>query len=87
MLACERPGVAVPIARDQEYRIRRCTDAGLALRAALSSRSIETAALGLLADDAARVALEARLAAHPVRNCMDEVLGALDALSHPNGPA
>ncbi|HET7756446.1 MAG TPA: hypothetical protein VFK87_04235, partial [Steroidobacteraceae bacterium] len=42
VLACERPGVAVPIARDQEYRIRRCTDAGLALRAALSSRIIET---------------------------------------------
>lgn len=85
VLACERPCVAVPIAHDQERRIRCCVQAGLALCAELAPRSIESAVLALLAEGAERAALEARLAAHPVRNCLDEVLGALDDLARPDG--
>lgn len=78
-LACGRPCVAVPIAGDQGHRIASCARAGLAVAARLDAESIEQAATALLEDGARRGAIEQRLARHPVRDCMAEVLEALDA--------
>ncbi|MGH8267350.1 MAG: hypothetical protein ACRETS_08510, partial [Steroidobacteraceae bacterium] len=80
VLACARACVAVPIARDQAHRIACCVQAGLAVRAELHPRSIETVALALLQSPARRADLEARAGRHRVRNCLEEVLGALTAL-------
>ena len=79
-LACGRACVAVPIAGDQAHRIARCVRAGLALPAALDARSIEQTAVSLLEAEPLRARIEQRLRRCPVRNCMDEVLAALEAL-------
>jgi hypothetical protein len=79
VLACQRPCVAVPIAHDQAHRIAACARAGLAVPAALTPPAIESAALGLLASGPAVVAV--RAGEPQVRNCMEEVLGALLALA------
>src|SRR5437016_2257437 len=79
-LACGRACVAVPIAGDQAHRIARCVRAGLALPAALDARSIEQTAVSLLEAEPLRAGIEQRLRRRPVRNCMDEVLAALEAL-------
>ncbi|TLZ12552.1 MAG: hypothetical protein E6K28_02090 [Gammaproteobacteria bacterium] len=79
-LACGRACVAVPIAGDQAHRIARCVRAGLALPAALDARSIEQTAVSLLEAEPLRGEIEQRLRRCPVRNCMDEVLAALEAL-------
>jgi hypothetical protein len=52
--------IAVPIAKDQPKRIRRCVEAQVARAAALDAASIVTAADELLRDDAARAALAQR---------------------------
>ncbi len=79
VLACALPCVAVPIARDQAHRIDCCVRAGLAVRAELSSRAIESAALGLLAQPQAADG-DSLFARPRVRNRMEEVLDALVAL-------
>jgi hypothetical protein len=73
-LACARPCVAVPIARDQAHRIDCCVRAGLAVRASLEAHAIESATLQLLAGGAAGAARPGQLS---VRNCMEEALNAL----------
>lgn len=79
-LACRRPCVAVPIAHDQAHRIAACVHAGMAERAALHPRAIESVAFGLLESAARRAALEARLRQRPLRNDLTQVLDALTAL-------
>jgi len=76
-LACERPCVAAPIAHDQAARIERCVRAGLAVGAPLEAAAIESAVLRLLENEAAHGARPRRQA---VRNCLEEALGALEAL-------
>jgi len=79
VLACAVPCVAVPIARDQAHRINCCVRAGLAVRAELEARAIESAAQALLGQRqaAAGTPLSARAT---VRNRMEEVLEALERL-------
>ena len=59
-IACGNACVAVPIARDQAERIRRCVAAGVAVAAALDAAGIVQAAERLLQDEPARAALAAR---------------------------
>jgi hypothetical protein len=80
VLACERACVAVPIAHDQAHRIACCARAGLARQAQLTPRAIEIAALGLLEGEP-QVVMAARPGQPRVRNCMEEVLGALSVLA------
>jgi hypothetical protein len=78
-LACALPCVAVPIAHDQAHRIDCCVRAGLAVRAELSSRAIESAALGLLRQP--QTAGDDSLFDRPrVRNRMEDVLETLSTL-------
>jgi hypothetical protein len=80
VLACGLPCVAVPIAHDQAFRIDRCVRAGLAVRAELNARAIESAALAAL-EQGRRLPGAERAAGQPrVRNCMEEVLKALTDL-------
>lgn len=77
VLACGKPCVAVPIAHDQQARIDSCVTAGLAVAAPLEAAAIEAAALRVLQGEAAGAALPAR---ETVRNGLEEVLGALEAM-------
>jgi hypothetical protein len=81
VLACERACLAVPIAQDQAHRIAACARAGLALQAQLDSHAIERAAVGLLEGEPRQLAPAAAPGQPQVRNCMEEVLGALAALA------
>ncbi len=74
-LACALPCVAVPIAHDQAHRIECCVRAGLAVRAELAARSIESAALELL--ERPQGAAESLFDRPQVRNRMEEVLNVL----------
>jgi ADP-heptose:LPS heptosyltransferase len=47
-LACQRPCVAVPIAADQAYRIKRCVLSGLVTRARLDAADLERVSLRML---------------------------------------
>ena len=77
VLACGLPCVAVPIARDQAHRIDCCVRAGLAVRAELSARAIESAALALLERRPPAAGGEPSVAEPRVRNRMEDVLSAL----------
>jgi hypothetical protein len=59
-IACGSACIAVPIAKDQAGRIRRCVAAGVALAAALDSACIMQAAAQLLRDEPRRAALAGR---------------------------
>jgi hypothetical protein len=74
-LACALPCVAVPIAHDQAHRIECCVRAGLAVRAELAARSIESAALELL--ERPQGAAESLFDRPRVRNRMEDVLNVL----------
>jgi glycosyltransferase involved in cell wall biosynthesis len=78
-IACGNACVAVPIARDQAERIRRCVVAGVAVAAALDAAGIVQAAERLLQDESARAALAARAARLELA---DGVEVAMQALSH-----
>jgi predicted glycosyltransferase len=80
VLACTRPCVAVPIARDQAARIDRCVRAGLAVRAELQAQAIESAAVRLLEEPSAAAHLSPLAGAQQVRNGMEDVLGALQGM-------
>jgi len=77
-IACGAACVAVPIAKDQAERTRRCAAAGVALAANLDSASIVQAAARLLRDDSQRTALAGRAAG---LNLADGVELALQALA------
>jgi len=70
--------VAVPIAKDQHERIRRCTAARVAVAAPLDDAAIGTAALALWRDDPARAALAGRAVA---LGLTDGVRVALDGIA------
>jgi glycosyltransferase involved in cell wall biosynthesis len=61
-IACGNACIAVPIAKDQAERIRRCVAAGAAVPAALDAASIVHAAQRLLQDEPQRAALAERAA-------------------------
>jgi len=85
VLACDLPCVAVPIAHDQAHRIDCCVRAGLALRAELNARGIESAAFAAL--EQGRRPAGGAPDQPRVRNRMEEVLEALtDLLEHAPAP-
>ncbi len=61
-LACGAACIAVPIARDQAMRIRRCVDLGVAVEAPLDAHQIAARATALLGDERARAQLARRAA-------------------------
>jgi glycosyltransferase involved in cell wall biosynthesis len=79
-IACGAACVAVPIAKDQAERTRRCAAAGVALAATLDSASIVQAAAGLLRDDSQRAALAGRAAALKLADGVELALQALAGL-------
>ena len=83
-IACGLPCVAVPIAKDQHARIRRCAAAGIAVAAALDARQIADRALGLWRDTPARTALAGRAAGLQLR---DGIAVALDGIAAALRPA
>jgi hypothetical protein len=80
VLACDLPCVAVPIAHDQSHRIDCCVRAGLALRAELNARAIESAVSALMDKDRRQSGGGPPPDQPRVRNRMEEVLAALTAL-------
>jgi glycosyltransferase involved in cell wall biosynthesis len=79
-VACGTACVAVPIAKDQAERTRRCAAAGVALAANLDSASIVQAAAGLLRDDSQRAALAGRAAGLELADGIELALQALAGL-------
>lgn len=79
-IACGRPCIAVPIAKDQSARIRRCTRAGVAVAAALDSPQIVRTAGALLRDRTALQALEDRTIALGLADGVDVALRAMSTL-------
>ncbi|MDE2295989.1 MAG: hypothetical protein KGL36_11120 [Gammaproteobacteria bacterium] len=79
-IACAAPCIAVPIARDQDARIRRAVAAGLARRAALDQEAIAQTARQLLADEPARAALAQRATAAGFADGRSIALAALERL-------
>jgi ADP-heptose:LPS heptosyltransferase len=75
--------IAVPIAKDQPKRIRRCVDAQVARAAALDVASIVNAAGELLRDDAARAALAHRASDLRLADGVEVALAALIRLMRP----
>ena len=78
-IACGRPCIAVPIAKDQQERIRRCTAVAVAGSAPLDADAIAAAALALWRDGPARAALAARAAALGLQDGVDVALGGIAA--------
>lgn len=79
-IACGAACIAVPIAKDQVQRIRRCVEADVAQAAALDAASIVHAADELLRDDAARHALARRASNLRLADGVDVALAALTRL-------
>jgi predicted glycosyltransferase len=61
-IACGNACVAIPIAKDQAERTRRCVAAGVAVAATLDAAGIVTVADGLLRNELERAALAERAA-------------------------
>lgn len=80
VLACDLPCVAVPIAHDQSHRIDCCVRAGLAVRAELNARAIESTVFAALEQGRRPAGGEPPAAQPRVRNRMEEVLTALTGL-------
>src|SRR6202035_76789 len=78
-LACKRPCVAVAIAGDQAYRIKRCVRAGLVASARLDAADLERVALRMLETGDARESVAPRPAhagAPAVNNGIETALAA-----------
>jgi len=88
-LACKRPCVAVPIAGDQAYRIKRCVRSGLVTRARLDADDLTRVALRVL-EAGVGGAPPDTLARDPgsstVSNGMDAVLAAIGELARLDVP-
>jgi predicted glycosyltransferase len=76
-LACGAACVAVPIARDQALRIRRCVDLGVAVEATLDARRIAAGAAALLGDERARTQMAQRAAGLELADGADVAVRAL----------
>jgi predicted glycosyltransferase len=79
-IACGNACIAVPIAKDQVERTRRCVAAGVAAAAALDAASIVRAADGLLQNEPQRAALAERAARLKLADGVDVAIQALGAL-------
>jgi glycosyltransferase involved in cell wall biosynthesis len=79
-LACGKACVAVPIAKDQFERTRRCVAAGVAVAAGLGSAEMVQAAEGLLQNETRRAALMERAALLGLADGLEVALGALQGL-------
>jgi hypothetical protein len=77
-IACGGACIAIPIAHDQDERIRRCVDARVAIAATLDAANILHAVTGLLQNEPLRAAMAQRAAA---LGLADGVEVAIDALS------
>jgi hypothetical protein len=86
-IGCAIPSIAVPIAKDQPERIRRCVGLGTTIEAAPNSEDIVRVARNLLCDDAARLALAQRAADLGLLDSIQVAIAALDGLitRHPGG--
>jgi ADP-heptose:LPS heptosyltransferase len=85
-LACQRPCVAVPIAGDQAYRIKRCVRSGLVARARLDAADLERVAVRMLETGSARLRQDASARnpdAPAVTNGMETALAAIARLARP----
>jgi predicted glycosyltransferase len=76
-LACGAACVAVPIARDQAMRIRRCVNLGVAVEATLDADHIAAKASALLGDERARAELARRAAGLELADGADIAVRAL----------
>ncbi len=72
--------VAVPIARDQLVRIRRCVQAGVAVESALDGAHIARSATALWDDEPARAALARRAAGLTLADGVEVAIAALGQL-------
>jgi len=79
-IACGRACIAIPIAQDQHRRIQRCVDADVAIAAKLDAACIVQAAVALLGDESARVALARRASALQLADGIEVALAALTRL-------
>jgi glycosyltransferase involved in cell wall biosynthesis len=79
-IACGGACVAVPIAKDQLLRTRRCVDAGAAVAAALDAQSIVQAVDQLLRNEPQRAALARRAANLKLADGVEVAIRALGAL-------
>jgi spore coat polysaccharide biosynthesis predicted glycosyltransferase SpsG len=79
-IACGRACIAVPIAQDQHQRIQSCVDADVAIAAKLDAACIVQAAVALLSDESARVALARRASALQLADGIEVALAALTRL-------
>jgi spore coat polysaccharide biosynthesis predicted glycosyltransferase SpsG len=85
-IACGNACIAVPIAKDQTERTRRCVAAGVAVEARLDSASILKVAEDLLQDEAARRALAQCAATLRLADGVELAVQALDRLLGPAPP-
>jgi hypothetical protein len=79
-IACGRACIAVPIAQDQHRRIQRCVEADVAIAAKLDAACIVQAAVALLGDESARLALSRRASALQLADGIEVALAALTRL-------
>jgi hypothetical protein len=79
-IACGKACIAVPIAKDQAERTRRCAAAGVALAAPLDAESILQAAIHLLRNEPERTALAARAAGLGLADGVELAVQALSGL-------
>jgi glycosyltransferase involved in cell wall biosynthesis len=86
-IACGSACIAVPIAKDQAQRIRRCVAAGVAVAAALNSARIIHAAAELLRDEPQRAALAARASGLRLADGVEIAVQALCGLLEPRRDA
>ncbi len=82
-IACGAACVAVPIARDQVERIRRCADLGIAVESALDAARIAKTATALWDDEPARAALAQRAAGLALADGVAVAVCALGKLLEP----
>jgi glycosyltransferase involved in cell wall biosynthesis len=82
-IACGKACVAVPIAKDQAERIRRCVAAGVAVAAPLDADGMVQAAERLLHDEPQRAALAGRAARLGLADGVEVAIQALSRLIEP----
>jgi predicted glycosyltransferase len=82
-IACGSACIAVPIAKDQAGRIRRCVAAGVAVAAALDSERIMQAATQLLLDEPQRAALAARASGLKLADGVEIAVQSMSVLLEP----
>lgn len=80
VLAHHKPCIAVPLADDQPFRVRRCARLGVVVPATLDTEILTRAALALLADTTRRAELSRRVAALGVTNGVPRALAGLSRL-------